>query len=345
MNIERRQFLRQSLVLASSLALGATHRAHDLSGQIMTIRGPIPASKLGLALAYEHVVVDCSGNEISPKPRYDQQEAFDLAIPPLQWFRSLGGRAVVDATPAFRGRNPLLLKRLSEVADIHLLTNTGYDGSQQHKFLPKHAADESERQLAGRWIKECREGIDQTGIRPGFIKTGADTGMLTDLQVKLTLGAALAHAATGLPIAAGAPDEFGARQQLDILTREGVAPEAFIWVQEQLLPEPASLELAERGAWIQIACLSEKNIKTVSTYLIEFKKRSLLNRLLISHGDGWMRDESGFKRIDNGNNLPYDTLLRRLAPLMAPPLFSAEDFRLLAVENPRRAFALRKPSA
>jgi predicted metal-dependent phosphotriesterase family hydrolase len=105
------------------------------------------------------------------------------------------------------------------------------------------------------------------------------------------------------------------------------------------------LALAERGAWIQIACLSEKNIKTVSTCLIEFKKRSLLNRLLISHGDGWTRDEAGFKRIDNGNNLPYDTLLRRLAPLLAPPIFSAEDFRLLAVENPRQAFALRKPTA
>ena len=65
---------------------------------------------------------------------------------------------------------------------VHVLTNTGYYGSANDRYAPKHAYDESARQIAARWVKEALEGIDGTDIRPGFMKLGVDTGPLSEID-------------------------------------------------------------------------------------------------------------------------------------------------------------------
>src|SRR5207302_7308011 len=101
-------------------------------------------------------------------------------------------------TPAFIGRDPRVLAELSRRTGIHVLTNTGYYGAANDKFVPPHAFAESAEVLAARWIAEWHDGIDGTGVRPGFVKIGVDPAAgepprLSGIDAKLGRAAALAQ--------------------------------------------------------------------------------------------------------------------------------------------------------
>src|SRR5258707_2664095 len=76
--------------------------------------------------------------------------------------KARGARTFVDCTPAWLGRDPNLLVRLSEASGLHIVTNTGYYGAAQDKYLPAHAFEESAEALAARWTSEWRGRILST---------------------------------------------------------------------------------------------------------------------------------------------------------------------------------------
>ena len=90
------------------------------------------------------------------------------------------------------------------------MTNTGYYGAADDKFVPAHAYVETAGQLADRFIAESRDGIEGTGIRPGFLKVGVDRGQLSSIDRKLVVAAARCHLTTGLTIAAHTGDATAA---------------------------------------------------------------------------------------------------------------------------------------
>src|SRR5678815_4745101 len=96
-------------------------------------------------------------------------------------------------TPNYIGRDVRLLKRLAGATGLNILTNTGYYGAAGNKFLPRHAYTESAEQLSERWVSEWREGIDGSGVRPGFIKLGVGSGKLPELHARLLRAAARVH--------------------------------------------------------------------------------------------------------------------------------------------------------
>jgi predicted metal-dependent phosphotriesterase family hydrolase len=51
------------------------------------------------------------------------------------------------------------------------------------------------------WLGEWTNGIDKTGIRPGFIKLAVDGGGLSKIDRKLIRAAAQTHLSSGLAIA------------------------------------------------------------------------------------------------------------------------------------------------
>src|SRR5262249_26942238 len=154
--------------------------------------------------------------------RYDADEAFRAALPHLQRLRELGGRTLVECTPAYIGRDAQLLRRLSAESGVQLVTNTGYYGAGNDRYLPGDAHTESDQQLADRWLRECEEGVDGTGIRPGFIKVGVDAGPLSDVDAKLVRAAAIVHRRTGLTIASHTGPGVPAMAQIALLEENGV---------------------------------------------------------------------------------------------------------------------------
>lgn len=57
-------------------------------------------------------------------------------LPYLLEVKKHGVRTILDCTPSFLAKDPLLLKTLSEKSGIQILTNTGFYGAVGGKYLP-----------------------------------------------------------------------------------------------------------------------------------------------------------------------------------------------------------------
>ena len=335
----RRRFLKAGVALAATPWLPApATRPVPPAPQIMTVTGPIDPARLGVTLPHEHVLVDFVGADQVRKDRYDADEAFRVALPHLRRIKQLGCRSLVECTPAFLGRDPALLRRLSETSGLQIVTNTGYYSAVDGKFLPAHAYTETAAQLAGRWLREWRDGIDGTGIRPGFLKISVDKTPLKDYNRKIVAAAALTHRESGLTIAAHTGNGAAALEEMAVLRDNGVAAEAFIWVHAQNETDPqVHLEAIRLGAWVSLDGLNAENGDEYVARLMALKQAGHLGKLLVSHDAGWYHvGEPG-----GGTYRPHDTLFTGLVPALRKAGFSAREVDQLLVVNPREAFRIR----
>lgn len=308
------------------------------AASIMTVNGPIAPEQMGITLPHEHVLVDFAGAELVSPERYDREEVFETVLPYLEQVRTLGLQTLIEATPAYLGRDPLLLKQLADASGVHLLVNTGYYGARESQHLPRFALSDPADSLAARWIREWRVGIDGTGIRPGFIKIGVDGGPLSDIGRKLIQAAARTHLSTGLTIAAHTGPAAAALDQLDVLQVEGVDPSAWIWVHAQAEEDSTiHVRVAQSGAWISFDGLARDNVERYVSHVAFLKVESLIHRVLVSHDAGWYHvGEPG-----GGTFRPYDTLFRDFLPALEAAGFTSAEIHQLVVVNPAEAFAVR----
>jgi len=336
--MNRRDALRFGLA-AGITSLTRKHlRAADEKPRAMTVRGPIPPEEMGQTLPHEHVLVDFVGAKEASRDRYDADEVYRVALPHLKRVREQGIRTLVDCTPAYLGRDPALLRRLSESSGLNILTPTGYYGAGGGKFLPDHARTESSDELAARWLREWRGGIEGTGVRPGFIKLGADAGPLPEVHRKLVRAAARTHRESGLTIAAHSGDGVAALEALEILREEGLSGSAFIWVHANTEPDHRRhVRAAESGAWVEFDGIGPKEVGRHVQLVRSMKQAGHLGRVLLSHDAGWFHDgEPG-----GGSFRPYDTLMAEFVPALREAGLSEAEVRRLIAENPRDAFAVR----
>jgi phosphotriesterase-related protein len=221
---------------------------------------------------------------------------------------------------------------------LNILTNTGYYGAVNNKYLPQHAFTESADQLANRWTMEWIDGIEETLAKPGFIKIGVASDTLSDLHKKLVMAAAKTHLRTGLTIASHTGPAIPAFEQLEILKNEGVASEAFIWVHAQAEKDISNhVKAAKMGAWVGLDGLNEKNLEEYVRMIKNMKENHLLNKVLLSHDAGWYHpgEENG------GEYRGYTTLFEKLIPLLQKENFTKREIHQLLVSNPAKAFTIR----
>ena len=307
-------------------------------GIIMTVNGPVSSREMGVSLIHEHILVDFIGADSITDLRWDKSEVVKKSLPFLKQIKELGCQTFVECTPSFLGRDPILLKRLSDSSGLQILTNTGYYGAANNKYIPKHAYDETADMLASRWISEWNFGIGNSGVKPGFIKIGVAGGDLSDLHKKLVTAAAKTHLQTGLPIASHTGPAIPAFEQLAILRNEDVAPETFIWVHAQSEKDLNNhVKAAKMGAWIGLDGLNEKNLEEYVRMIKNMKENHLLNKVLLSHDAGWYHpgEENG------GEYRGYTTLFEKLIPLLRKENFSKREIYQLIVSNPSKAFTIR----
>lgn len=335
--MDRRRFLHAAIATTAAAAASPAGGAAEAHAEVMTVTGAIRADELGTTLPHEHVLVDFIGADRVTPQRYDRDEAFETILPHLERLRNLGCESLAECTPAYLGRDPELLTRLAKASGVRLLTNTGYYGAMQGKFLPPHAFSEDADRLAARWIEEWRGGIDGTGVRPGFIKIGVDAGPLTEVNRKLVQGAARAHLQSGLTIAAHTGDGTAAVSQLEVLRQEGVDASAWIWVHAQNERDPAVHQrVADGGAWISLDGISPTSIDLHREMLLKLKQAGRLDRVLISHDAGWY--SVGEPR--GGSYRGYDTLFTEFLPALRKAGVTDAELTALTVTNPARAFSI-----
>ncbi len=335
--MNRRDFLRLGGIGLGGLCASAGAYANKSATGVMTVQGPIPASRLGRTLIHEHVLVDFIGADQIAPGRYNPDEVFRTALPFLTKLKAAGGDTLVDCTPAYLGRDASLLRRLSEASGLHIVTNTGLYGAAKDKYVPAFAYAETADELALRWAREFEDGIPPDNIRPGFMKIGVDAGPLSALDEKLARAAARCHRRTGLTIASHTGDGEAAMAQLAVLKEEGVEPSAFIWVHAQNAKDPALHErAAQLGAWVEFDGIGPETAAEHAGLVMRMKRAGYLRRVLISQDAGWYH----VGEPQGGNFRGYDFLLTAFLPALCKAGTSSHDVRTLIVRNPRQALAL-----
>jgi phosphotriesterase-related protein len=324
----------------SLVTLLATSCTPEPEGRIITVTGDIQPGEMGVTLEHEHILTDIYRKEDNLPESFSADEALSRIIPQLERAKAHGVKTLAECTPAFVGRNVKLLRELSLRTGLQILTNTGYYGAQNNRFIPAEVLLKPAEELAAEWIAEFQNGIEGTGIKPGFIKIGVDRKALSEFHATLARAAALTHKATGLTIMAHSGPAIAAFQELDILKEEGVSPEAFIWTHATDEKDSTRLvEAARMGAWISADKYGwdEKLITRYPRLLKMMKEEGLLNKILISHDAGW---------VDPGQpNLPfkpYTPVFEKLIPDLKTLGFTDSDIEQLLVKNPAEAFAVKK---
>jgi predicted metal-dependent phosphotriesterase family hydrolase len=344
--LSRRTFLRTTATCAGAVLIPQTFGA-ETAAQVMTVLGPIAPEKLGVTLSHEHAVVDFLGAEKSKVLRHDAEEAFTTILPHLKKLKTWGCQTLAECTPNYIGRDVRLLRRLASASGLNILTNTGYYGAAGNKFLPRHAFTESAEQLSARWMLEWREGIDGSGVRPGFIKLGVGNGKLPELHAKLVRAAARVHRQSGLTIAIHTGDGEAALDEISILRDEKVSPNALIWIHAQNDSGAKQLEAARLGAWISLDgySASEKNRERYKKFLTDLKKEKLLGRVLLSHDHFWSVEGEGergsLKLHAGGATNAYESIFTQLLPDLRESGFDEDDIKQLTIGNPAEAFMIR----
>lgn len=301
-----------------------------------SVKGKINVSDLGMTLIHEHVLVDFIGADKITPDRWRHEDVIKKVLPYLLGIKKRGIQSLLECTPAYLGRDVLLLQKLADKSGLNILTNTGYYGASDNKYLPAFALTETAEQLARRWINEFEHGIDGTKIKPGFIKTGVNSGPLSAIHRKLIEAAAITHLKSGLTICSHTGPALPAEQEIEILKKAGVSPAAFVWVHANGSNNDFE-KIGQSGCWISLDGVNEDNVGKIAALIIFLKSEGFLKQILLSHDAGWYRPGEP----EGGDFRGYTAIPDKLLPLLESKGLSDSEITQMIVTNPAKAFAVQ----
>jgi phosphotriesterase-related protein len=219
----------------------------DEPGQVMTVIGPLPAADAGATLLHEHVICDMrtlmrsgqgsAGSAVTigsaAEVRWDPYSSADnyllddieLAVEELDFFARAGGLTVVDCTPS-RYRDPLALREVAQRSGVNIVMGGGHYLAKSH---PSGLGDQPLEGLAAEIIDEARDGVGDTGIRPGIIGEIGTGAPMTDAEERVLRAMAWAQSETGLTLTVHVhPWGRGGHRVMDVLEAEGGSAERLI---------------------------------------------------------------------------------------------------------------------
>jgi predicted metal-dependent phosphotriesterase family hydrolase len=342
-HLTRRGFLRDAALLALATTADAL-AAPKAEPFVQTVLGPLPASRLGVTLVHEHVMCDFIGAEHADRRRWEVDAVVKRMRPVLAQLKERGVTGFIDCTPAYIGRDPRVLKRLAQQTGLHIVTNTGYYGGAGDKFVPKHAYDETPDQLANRWVWEWENGIEDTGVKPGFIKIGvdeieSDSAPLSPIDEKLVRASGRASKRTGLAVTCHTGGGLAGLAATKVFLAENAAPDRFIVAHSDGHGLSVNQAVAELGAWVSFDAISRKPLE-LHLKLVRAMIERHASRLLLSHDNGWYEVGQQNGGVVRDFNYISDVFL----PALRKADVSEKTIRQLTVENPAHAFAIRPRS-
>lgn len=345
-------------------------QAHIRSGQVMTVAGPIPSSRLGVTLMHEHILNDCRCWWHAPKTPERQyladsfvcmeilgelhQDPFvnkhnialddePLAIIELKDFALHGGHTVVEPTCQGIGRDPRALKRIAEASGLNIIMGAGYYLSSSH---PAKVADMSIDQIADEIVHEANVGVDGTDIKIGLIGEIGVSADFTAEEEKSLRAAARAQVRTGLPLMIHLPGWFRlGHKVLDIAEEEGA--ELRHTVLCHMNPSHDDLayqqELASRGAFLEYDMIgmdffyADQQVQCPSDEeaaraIVKLVEQGVIDRILLSH-DVFLK--MMLTRY-GGNGYAY--ILKHFLPRLKRHGLSDRQLEILMRDNPRSVF-------
>lgn len=304
---------------------------------LQTVTGPISEQEAGTMLVHEHVLVGfVEDGKLTPE-FYDRDEVVALILPLLLQLKDAGCSTFVDCAPEYLGRDSYILKELAEKSGLYLVTNTGF---YKAPYLPPFVYQTAERELSDLWIREARDGIGNSGVRPGYIKIALNDGSsINETQLKILRAAIRTSFETGLPIQCHTIGGETALHACEIMRQSSFDRERFIWVHAQTGQDlTVHKQLASEGMWISIDSILpgtyDKHVELLRQLLASGVSRA---RILLSQDTGWytVGEEKG------GNLRSYHHLLTDFLPYAASQGLDADWLKMCVTRHAYQAMRSR----
>lgn len=311
--------------------------------QVITVNGPIPVSEMDTTLIHEHVLVDWIGADSTGYHRWNRDDVVKRVLPYFMEAKEKGVNTIFELTPAYLGRDPFILAELSRQSGIQILTNTGFYGAVDNTYMPQDAYESSVDEIAGIWIGEFKNGIDDSDIRPGFMKISVGVERpLSQLHKKIVDAAIQTHLETGMTIVSHTIGDIPALEQIERLRNQGLSPTAWVWTHAQSGTLDGNMQAAAAGAWISLDNVNSQaaedgNIEWYTNRILELMKAGYLDQVLISHDAGFY--EAGTEK--GGSFRSYTDIFNYLIPQLKERGLTDEDIEQLIVQNPQNAYGIR----
>ena len=184
---------------------------------INSVLGSLDTANLGFTLMHEHIMVAAAG-VFRDYPELLGSNPMERVVDELKKAKEGGIDTIVDATTLDLGRNVDLLAEASRRSGVNIIACTGW-----WLDIPRYFAGVSAGQLAQVFTREIEQGIPNTGVRAGILKSASDMAGVTPEAEIVLRAVARAHLKTDVPIMlhSYSPGRVG-RQQLAVLKEEGV---------------------------------------------------------------------------------------------------------------------------
>ena len=353
------------------MAGGAGHAIPDISGKILTVKGPVDPATFGPTIMHEHVLLDYRGKRregltateaafyeepvslrnlsrlrswVSPNADNLILGDVDVAIREVLEFKRWGGSGIVDCTSIGLGRDPTGLLQVSNTTGLHIVMGAGW---YTRSFHPPDMESRSVEDLTDVIIRDITVGAKGTGVRSGIIgEVGVARGIHPH-ELKSARAAARASRATGAAIsfhhAGHGEEKFTV---LDLVASEGVDLNRVIIGHANHIATdiPYMKRLLERGVYLQYDLMGEviPRLGRVHDYdtvrsIVQLIRDGYADRLLLSQDvctKTMMKTYGGM-----GFSFVMEFVLPELRRLGAPE----EALHQIMVENPRRVLTFAKP--
>ncbi|MHA1447648.1 MAG: hypothetical protein ACTSSN_13215 [Candidatus Heimdallarchaeaceae archaeon] len=308
---------------------------------INTVLGPISEEDLGVTLMHEHIVVNIIGAD-SRERSYTIEEVVEYVLPYLIEAKDKGCQTIVEATPLGLGRDLDVLVACSKKSGLNIVTCTGaWDGSDVKGLsVPEAIKKMTIDEIANVWAREFEEGIDDTGIKPGYIKLAlGDEGEIFPLQEKLLRAGARTSKKTGMRIQCHIYTSSSVPSAIKIIEDEKLPYDRFIWVHaDGQMDMEKILEFGKKGIWLQFDGIGmAEDFTKYPPAIGKLKEENLIPQLLFGQDSGsfWVKKDE-----EEWPMRPYVRFFNEFVPYCVKEGIESELINKVTTKNSKKALSL-----
>ena len=316
-----------------------------MKNTIMTVTGPISPENLGMTLIHEHFTFAYPGwyadDTIHP---YSREKAEKVCMAVLEDVKKLGIETIVDATAAdVGGRDPILLKNLSEKSGINIIAATGLfpeniGAGNYYNWQATMRGRNLEEDIYELFITELTVGIKGSGVKAGILKVASGDPCVSNYEETVFRVAVKVAKETGVSIMTHAEGATVGPLQQDLFIKYGADPsKIMIGHQNNSTDIEYALEqLTRPGFFLGFDRVNPLMSSVSEDNIISLVKRGFLDRIMLSHDCIFMWLGRPGKLPPQFSEWYPDYMFRRLFPKMKTAGITEKQINEILVDNPRR---------
>lgn len=373
-----------SAVLISGFATAAPPIA-DLTGQVMTVNGPIPAERLGQTLMHEHVFIDFTVPDDEPdkwrmtrRTKPVEGEALRIYEAPLtmdilsavlfgapnrdNWrlddeqtairevadFKRHGGGTIVDVSSIGLKRNPAGLRRVSKATGVNIVMGAGW---YTQAWYAKDLGQRSVEDLTDEIVLDVTVGVGGTGIRAGIIgEVGTSGAPESPIESAIIRASGRASRLTGAAVTLHSLGFFKKHAViLDMLAQEGADLSRVVLGHSDFLAGDTAylIPLLQRGATVQFDLIGKSALLTRMRAADPEVAKTIVELIKAGYTQQILlsHDICTKTSLKAYGGTGYAFILERFVPYLKRQGVTDAQIATMLVDNPRRLLTFVAPQA